>query len=369
MKPSSLIIVDGVFFKLANTGVARTWREILTRWQHTPWAERVVVIDRGHSLPHFKRLRTIHCPMFDPSEWEADRVLMQNVCDEVGAGLFISSYYTRPERTPSVMMVYDMIPEVVKEEFDLSLPVWRQKHDSIRHAVGFACNSRNTLADLLRFFPDAASKPSAVVSRGVSDIFSPPSEEDLRTFLARIVIPHLAGRPYVLFVGMLSSYKNADLLRRTFLAMWPWSRQRYAVLFTAPDPMVQEFRTIPGLVVHVADLADAELRLAYGAAACLAYPSLYEGFGLPPLEAMACGCPVICSNVASIPEVVGDAALTIDPRDPNGLRLALRKVRKPLAADELRRRGIERVKLFSWDMTAELLARFLADCADRASPA
>jgi glycosyltransferase involved in cell wall biosynthesis len=369
MQPFSPIIVDGVFFKLADTGIARTWREILTRWQHTPWAERVVVIDRDGSLPHFECLRTIRCPMFDPSEWEADRVLMQNVCDEVGAGLFISSYYTRPERTPSVMMVYDMIPEVVEEWFDLSSPVWRQKHDAIRHAVGFACNSRNTLADLLRFFPAAAAKPSVVISRGVSDVFSPPSEEDLRAFRARIVIPHLAGRPYVLFVGRSGSYKNAAVLRRAFLGMWPWSWLRYAVLFTTWDPMVQKFRAIPGLVVHVADLADADLRLAYGAAECLVYPSLYEGFGQPPLEAMACGCPVICSNVASIPEVVGDAALTIDPRDPSGMRLALREVRKTLVAQELRRRGIERVKLFSWDLTAELLASFLSDCANRVSSA
>jgi glycosyltransferase involved in cell wall biosynthesis len=360
----STIVVDGVFFKLANTGIARTWREILSRWQHTTFGRRVVVIDRDGSLPQFERLRTIRCPMFVPSKWEADRKTVQAICDEVGAGLFISSYYTRPERTPSVMMVYDMIPELV-EGFDLSQPQWRQKHDAVGHAMGYACNSKNTLADLHKLFPDSATKPAAVISRGVSAAFSPPNVEEVRSFHARMVVPHLAGRRYVLYVGILSNYKNAALLLETFAGMWPWSRRSYAVLFTTPDPMVQRFQTLLGLVTHVAELSDADLRLAYAAAQCLVYPSLYEGFGLPLLEAMACGCPVICSETSSMPEVVGDAALVIDPRQPHQLSVALRKVRETGIADELGRRGIERAKLFSWDVTAERLAAFMTQCADR----
>jgi glycosyltransferase involved in cell wall biosynthesis len=360
---SSTIVVDGVFFKINNTGIARTWREILSRWQHSAWARRVVVIDRDGSLPSFEGLRTIRCPMFAKPDWQPDRKTVQAVCDDVGASLFISSYYTRPERTPSVMMVYDMIPELA-EGYDLSLPPWRQKHDAIAHAIGYACNTHNTLADLHKLFPASATKPASIISRGVSAVFTPPGAEEIRSFRERVVVPHLAGRRYILFVGMFSNYKNAALLLEAFAAMEERSRQRYAVLFTTSGPMVAQFQNLPGLIAHVAELPDAELRLAYAAAECLVYPSLHEGFGLPPIEAMACGCPVVCSGVSSMPEVVGDAALIIDPRQPRELTAALRELRNSSVADEFRRRGLERARVFSWDRTAERLATFLSQCAD-----
>ena len=88
-----------------------------------------------------------------------------------------------------------------------------------------------------------------------------------------------------------------------------------ALLFTHKGEMINEFCSLPGLKVHTTRLTDAGLRAAYGSAVALVYPSRYEGFGMTPLEAMACGCPVICSNTSSIPEVVGDASLLIDPDD------------------------------------------------------
>ncbi len=98
---------------------------------------------------------------------------------------------------------------------------------------------------------------------------------------------------------------------------------------------------------------DADLPALYSAATVFVYPSLYEGFGLPPLEAMACGVPVICSNVASLPEVVGDAVLTVDPLDTDALAQALVAVVNDagLRAD-LAARGLRRAALFSWDRCA-----------------
>ena len=91
----------------------------------------------------------------------------------------------------------------------------------------------------------------------------------------------------------------------------------------------------------------------YGAATAFVYPSLFEGFGLPPLEAMACGTPVVCSNTSSLPEVVGDAALLVDPRSDGDLAAALRSL---LDDEELRARlraaGPARARLFSWERTA-----------------
>jgi len=92
----------------------------------------------------------------------------------------------------------------------------------------------------------------------------------------------------------------------------------------------------------------------YSSASLLVYPSLYEGFGLPPLEAMACGCPVVTSNTSSLPEVVGDAAITVDPYDVDALTNAMREV---LTNNGLRKemveKGLKQAKKFSWDKTAQ----------------
>ncbi len=101
-----------------------------------------------------------------------------------------------------------------------------------------------------------------------------------------------------------------------------------------------------------------DLRVLYSSCALFAFPSLYEGFGMPVLEAMACGAPVVCSKASSLPEVVGDAALLVDPRDPEAWAQAMTRVFEDAnLRDDLRRRGALRVKAFSWEQSARNLLR------------
>ena len=109
-------------------------------------------------------------------------------------------------------------------------------------------------------------------------------------------------------------------------------------------------------------ITDGELRALYEQAACLVYPSFYEGFGLPPLEAMSCGCPVVASRAASLPEVCGDAAAYCDPGDPADIARTVQLV----VGDEsrqadMRRRGTERARHFSWARAAESMLALLAE--------
>jgi glycosyltransferase involved in cell wall biosynthesis len=98
---------------------------------------------------------------------------------------------------------------------------------------------------------------------------------------------------------------------------------------------------------------DEDLPALYNAAELFVFPSLYEGFGLPVLEAMACGAPVVTSNTSSLPEVAGDAAILVDPYDVNAIAQAMRQVLEdPALAEALRQKGLERAKLFTWEKTA-----------------
>jgi glycosyltransferase involved in cell wall biosynthesis len=97
-------------------------------------------------------------------------------------------------------------------------------------------------------------------------------------------------------------------------------------------------------------ISDEKLQIAYSIADVFVFPSFYEGFGVPPLEAMACGCPVVCSNATSLPEVVGDAGILLDPQDTVGFVKSVVKILNNVElSQELRSKGLERVKMFSWD--------------------
>jgi glycosyltransferase involved in cell wall biosynthesis len=175
---------------------------------------------------------------------------------------------------------------------------------------------------------------------------------------------------YLLFVGSLEPRKNLVTLLKAFALL--------------PDPIKREFKLllagfkgwenaeilgllskVKGSVEYLGYVSSEDLVSLYRSASCFVYPSLYEGFGLPPLEAMACGCPVIVSNAASLPEVCGDAAYYIDPRQVDSLAEGIYRV---IGDDALRqdliRKGLERAKLFSWERTAEEHLKLFEEALD-----
>ncbi|MGB3192154.1 MAG: class I SAM-dependent methyltransferase, partial [Limnoraphis sp.] len=142
------ILVDGVFFQMYKTGIARVWRSLLEEWAKNEFSPHIVVLDRVGTAPKIPGIFYRTIPAYDYNQTEADRELLQQICDEEGADLFISTYYTTPISTPSVFMAYDMIPEVLGADFNE--PMWREKHHAIRHASGYISISENTASDLVK---------------------------------------------------------------------------------------------------------------------------------------------------------------------------------------------------------------------------
>ncbi len=163
----------------------------------------------------------------------------------------------------------------------------------------------------------------------------------------------LTERPFVLAVSSMAAHKNFRLVLEALselqdppfdVAIAGGSNSR---VFGAAGALKSERIKWLGYV------SDAELRALYESASCFVFPSLYEGFGIPPLEAMNCGCPVLAANAASIPEVCGDAALYFDPNDASQLAaLLMRVTREASLRAELTARGYERARRFSWENAA-----------------
>jgi len=155
----------------------------------------------------------------------------------------------------------------------------------------------------------------------------------------------LEREPFLLYPARRWAHKNHDRLFEAF-AQLRRERPELRLVLTGGGHTHDDAE---GIEVR-GFVTEDELIDLYRRAAALVFPSLYEGFGQPPLEAMACGCPVACSNAASLPEIVGDAARLFDPSDPSAIADAIRDV---LAApEEWSARGLERARLFSWDATA-----------------
>ncbi|MFT7511925.1 MAG: glycosyltransferase involved in cell wall biosynthesis [Candidatus Omnitrophota bacterium] len=215
--------------------------------------------------------------------------------------------------------------------------------------------SEFTRQEMLRYFPTLKEDRITAIPLGVDALFTRADEETQ----AEVLTKYGLRRPYILSVCSLGPRKNMGRLVEAFrrirdrveqdLVLVGEPGKGYGRLVDYIDQMHLTGR------VHVTGYVDREeLPALYSAADLFAYPSLYEGFGLPPLEAMACGCPVMTSNVSSLPEVVGDAAVTVDPLDIQDI---IRGLSEPILDEqyrqELRVAGMARAATFTWERTAE----------------
>jgi glycosyltransferase involved in cell wall biosynthesis len=287
--------------------------------------------------------------------WIDDRVMTLRLRGRPRT-VFHSTYFTIPDcPVPQVATALDLNHELLREFYNFDLGDWLRLaiKESIVRADHVLAISHATKRDVCRVYQVPETKVDVVhLALNPGEFYPEDHESQLQVLRQKYGL----GRPYVLFVGDRERYKNFACL----LAAFEKSNlpSEYDLVAVGPSWTREELDLNPwlGEAAHVKNVAwasDRDLRGFYTMAGAFVYPSLGEGFGLPLLEAMACGAPVVASDLDVFREVAGSAAAYFDPRSPEDLARTLQRVLAPGQREEWIHRGRERVKLFSWDRTAQ----------------
>jgi glycosyltransferase involved in cell wall biosynthesis len=273
-------------------------------------------------------------------------MMLRAACPDIVHETYYSAKRLAPRGARTVITVHDMIHEKFRHHVSSADTTGAMKALAVQHADFIICVSENTRKDLVELLGVPSDKISVVYHGCSLPRHAMPS-------------PHsIVDGSYLLYVGMRGGYKNAEGLLRAFAQSTKLKADHKLIFFGGGAFSREEQATIAGLGLtskQVLQLSGGDIMLTtlYAHASAFVYPSLYEGFGMPPLEAMTFGCPVVSSNTSSMPEVLGAAAMYFNPTNIEEMRFAIELV---LDSQELRsdlvRRGREHVLMFSWDRCA-----------------
>lgn len=355
--------------------MSRIYSEILPRMCNQDDSLRIALLlkDRRaplQPLPAHSAITHVAVPHVDPylrpgRLWGSNAAKVRRLVDRLwigdGAGkIWHSTYFTQPEswRGAQVVTVVDMIyeryPSLFNEPYDQQFR--EQKRRAVSGAAAVICISETTRRDVQDYYGVGEDK-TFVVPLAHSDAFHPPENGD------EVSSPH---KPFLLYVGKRTHYKNFALLLEAYGSWrgrtdvdllvvsdsaWTPDEQRYLAKFDL-DTRVQ-------LLI---DINDEQLRRLYCQAVAFVYPSLYEGFGIPLLEAMACGCTVVASDIPTSREVAGDCPLYFDPTSAEDLRGVLDQALQQVGNQERRAAAIDRTANFSWNNTARQTLEIYHSC-------
>ena len=316
-------------------------------------------------LPNLPRHACTASPFSIRQQWAVPQRIRQ-----LGAAVYHSPYYLMPylPGVPSVVTCYDLIPLIYPQYFSATQRlIFRVAHMlAVRTARRVLAISEASKTDLLRTFGIDTARV-VVTPLAADSHFTPQPAESITAVRRKYALPE----HYVLYFGSNKPHKNLTGLVKA------WGLRNAECRRSPPKPggagmhnaglvigghwdrrytEAQEAVEESGLkneVKFIGPVDDADLPALYSGALLFVFPSLYEGFGLPALEAMACGTPVACSNTSSLPEVVGDAGLTFDPQHVEAIADSLgRALGDPDLLADLRRRGLQRAAQFTWERVA-----------------
>lgn len=262
--------------------------------------------------------------------------------------VFHSSYYRLPiffqrKKVKVITTVHDFTYEYYMSGLKAKVHFWHKRRAILGSDV-VVCISENTKKDLLHFIPEAKSKNIRVIYNGVSENFTVTDKNQDKT-------------KSIIFIGSRVGYKNFSVLVSAMSQLPDYN----LVIVGGGSLTAEELSSLESSCSeryrHLNFVDNDKLNQLYNQAHCLVYPSLYEGFGIPAIEAMKAGCPVIAANTSSLPEVCGDAAILLDDISSENISDAVFALEDSEFYESLIKRGFANSKRFSWDKTFQELSK------------
>ncbi len=334
-----MIHLDGIVFSLQRYGGISVYFKALATGLAASDMPMQLVVPEGELMgkpPENLRNRLSHQPA------RALERYRDYPCDQA---IGHSSYYRLPQKNAkSVITVYDFTYEKFFRTHQKIIHSW-QKNRAILKADAVICISESTRSDLFKYVPDVSREKVHVVHLGINRSFL-----EVLSSLGTQELP--TEHPYFIYVGARSTYKNFMPVLHALE-----HRVEHLICVGGGEFTLEENRAIykfaRGRVHHIAWADDITLAQLYQQAIALVFPSLYEGFGIPVVEAMACRCPVIAMNESSIPEVAGQAGYLLPEINSRSLNAAFSAVTDPVKRTEMVELGFQRAKSFSWESCCE----------------
>lgn len=352
------ILYDYEIFCLQKYGgVSRYFYELVSRLLTFPDVEIILYMGKfinqyGLEKFHlqycdFKGKKVKYPPKTKPLFVKFQKYLFEKFRSKRSYNIFHQTYF-RPYRIRHdeirIITVHDFTHEKYPQYFSFFDHTIKNKKKAISTAHGIICVSKATRDDLLKFYPDVKGKIEVIYHGNSLNV-----QVDKDPFFKY---------PYFLFVGSRKGYKNFSLLLNA-LALLPELRSHFKIIcfgggnFSKAEVNLIRKLSLESNVVQI-EGNDIMLANAYKFASALVYPSLYEGFGIPLIEAMNYGCPLIVSNSSCLPEIAQDAALFFDPLSSEDLAAKMEMVaNNSTLKNELKEKGLQRGRYFSWDKCAK----------------
>lgn len=340
------IIIDNIIYSLQNSGgVSVVWYELIKRIlkdsrinsKYIDYPNKDNIFRSKLDIPQKQILK----PHFiNPT---IARYFDCKCSDINGPFIFHSSYYriSSNPKAINITTVHDFTYEYFAKGLSKIIHCW-QKHRAIRDSDYVICISENTKKDLMKFIPEFPQDKIKVIYNGVSDDYFPLDEINDKD------IP-FGKQNYLLFVGARGGYKNFKFLVESLKGT------KYNLVIVGPSLEEHEKELLNSNINnqwrYAGRLSNDKLNLLYNGAFAFIYPSSYEGFGIPVLEAQKAGCPVIALNASSIPEIVGDTSLLMNQLSKDELLNKLDILKDSHARKENILNGIENAKKYTWDNT------------------
>lgn len=366
--------ISSIWLKYPSTGIGQSFIHLLKALedidqtneylllgpQSTPWSNLA-----GSRFA----VQTASVPAFATRKKSAERMIWEHLIGpqtarKAGVDLFHIPYFAPSllSRTPTIITIHDVIQLLLpsyrvgtKKKLYLDLIARAARKASM--IITISQHARQDIVNILKIPPERIR----VTYLAAGDEFSPVTDPAV---LAETRARYGLGERYILYLGGLDQRKNVLQVVRAFAALFRQSEDSHLQLFIAGDPTRGSGPLFPDPRPLAAELGitsqviygfveEKDKAAIYSGASLFVFPSLYEGFGLTPLEAMSCGTPVICSNCTSLPEIVGNAAISLDPHDTQAWVQAMKCVLDdPSLQADLRDRGLRRAAQFSWRKSA-----------------